>query len=1072
MRQLLFTLFFSFIFYSGFAQLAKPLNPPTKEKSETTKIKKPITTSLKGIPSAKRSILNTSFRPQSLAPLKRGLTKSTGLTVVQTSKEGAPIMIKGQLKDVADGRDLSLQVFDYLEAIKTPIQIKAPQEEFVIINRSTDDLGHTHIKLQQRFEGVNIYGGQVILHAQNGQVNLFNGRNYPTPNLENLTPSISKESAENIAKQIISKETSITELSELEQKLMSEARQPELVIYYPESSRQPILAWHLELHPNIMHQYEYFINAKTGALLDGYSTLCQLHHNVNRTKTHEHAPKGVSAQENQFSINNNNLSTAPENGPATTNARDLNNTIQTVNSYEINGDFFLIDASKAMFSSSRSKLPNEPVGAVWTIDANGQSPENSNFDASHVVSGANSWNEGLPVSAHSNAGIVYDYYRNTFSRNSFNNQGGTIISVINVSDKDGSNLENAFWTGTAMFYGNGGNEFAPLAKSLDVAAHEMSHGVVSTTANLRYQGESGAMNESFADVFAVLVDRDDYRLGEDVVNPNIFRSGALRDLANPHNGGNRLGDAGWQPDNVSEQYRGNQDNGGVHINSGIVNKAFHLISSNIGREKAEKIYYRALTEYLVNSSQFVDLRASIIQSSEDWHGVGSNEAVIAGQAFDAVGIIGASTGSGSSSGGLEEEVIEVGINPGEDFVLYTDANNSTIYIADGTGKKQGVISNSGILSKPSITDDGTAVAFIAADKTMHLIVLDWETGAAPEEFVIQDEPIWRNVAVSRDGFRIAALLDERRSEIEVYDFTIEEFKTYQLYNPTYTEGINTGEVNYADVIEFDFTGEFVMYDAENTIKGNFGGNDITYYDIGFIKVYDNTIDFYEQDETNNITKLFTGLPENLSIGNPTFAKNSPNVIAYEYIDEFDKTEEDEQIYELRGLNLSTRDEETVFRNLTLNVPNYSRLDDKIIFNFINGDKPIIAEIEMAENKIAAKTGEAFIFIDEAEGARLGVWFSDGSRQLTSTNELEKSLLDLQVAPNPFTDELRVQFSLEERKSLNIEIFNMLGQRLLLEKVEALSGNNQYQLDTSELPNGAYLVSLTSEEGIVSIKVVK
>jgi Zn-dependent metalloprotease len=93
----------------------------------------------------------------------------------------------------------------------------------------------------------------------------------------------------------------------------------------------------------------------------------------------------------------------------------------------------------------------------------------------------------------------------------------TSYHLINVADDDGSSMGNAFWNGQAMFYGNGDGAFQPLARGLDVAGHEMSHGVIQSTANLEYQGESGALNESFADVFGVLIDRDDWKIGEDVV---------------------------------------------------------------------------------------------------------------------------------------------------------------------------------------------------------------------------------------------------------------------------------------------------------------------------------------------------------------------------------------------------------------------------------------------------------------------------------------------------------------------------------------------------------------------------
>src|SRR6185436_18716992 len=116
--------------------------------------------------------------------------------------------------------------------------------------------------------------------------------------------------------------------------------------------------------------------------------------------------------------------------------------------------------------------------------------------------------------------------------------GGNIVSIINVTDENDNNMDNAFWSGAAMFYGNGNQAFTSLAKGLDVAGHEMSHGVIQNTANLEYLSQSGALNESYADIFGSLIDRDDYKMGEDVVKLNFFPSGALRDLSNPHNGGN------------------------------------------------------------------------------------------------------------------------------------------------------------------------------------------------------------------------------------------------------------------------------------------------------------------------------------------------------------------------------------------------------------------------------------------------------------------------------------------------------------------------------------------------------
>src|SRR5690349_22668502 len=101
----------------------------------------------------------------------------------------------------------------------------------------------------------------------------------------------------------------------------------------------------------------------------------------------------------------------------------------------------------------------------------------------------------------------------------------------------------------------------------------MTHGVVQNTANLEYQGESGAINESMADIFGTMLDPGDWLIGEDVVKTSAFPSGALRSLQDPHNGGTSLADPGYQPRHKSEMYTGSEDNGGVHINSGLPNNA-------------------------------------------------------------------------------------------------------------------------------------------------------------------------------------------------------------------------------------------------------------------------------------------------------------------------------------------------------------------------------------------------------------------------------------------------------------------------------------------------------------------
>jgi hypothetical protein len=583
--------------------------------------------------------------------------------------------------------------------------------------------------------------------------------------------------------------------------------------------------------------------------------------------------------------------------------------------YINNGNnFYLMDASRDMYNASTSNMPDEPIGVIWTLDASNTSPETNNFRVEHLTSSNNSWNNKVAVSAHFNAQTAYDYYKNTFGRNSINGQGGNIISLINVTNSDGSQMDNAFWSGKAMFYGNGNQAFKPLAGALDVAGHEMTHGVIQSTANLEYYGEPGAINESFADIFGCMIDRDDWQLGEDVVFNSVFTSGALRDMADPHNGGSNLNHPGYQPKHVNEKYQGQEDNAGVHINSGIPNHAFYRFATAVGKDKAEQIYYRALTSYLTKSSKFVDLRVAIEQAAYDMYGADEKQA--ASNAFEAVGIQG-----GSSSGGNNYED-DLAVNPGNDLILYKDGTWGDLVLASGDGTIiQEPLSTTVAISKPSISDNGSEIVFVGEDKMIHYIFINWTTGDY-EENIIQNDPIWRNVIISKDGWRIAALTENLENKIHIYDFGLNSWGEFEVYNPSTVQGVTAGDVDYVDVMEFNYSGEWIMYDAKNAIQSDFG-SDIEYWDVGFINVFNNNNSSFAN---GLVQKLFAGLPENTSIGNPTFSKNSPYIVAFDYL------VGDNENYIL-GSNIETGEVSQIYESIGLGYPNYSRMDDQLLFDF-------------------------------------------------------------------------------------------------------------------------------------------
>jgi len=253
--------------------------------------------------------------------------------------------------------------------------------------------------------------------------------------------------------------------------------------------------------------------------------------------------------------------------------------------------------------------------------------------------------DAIARAAHEGAGKVYDYYFNTHQRDSFDGRGGAMVSTVSYGS-DPEDAENAAWIGELkqMIYGDGGRLFRPLPYSLDVIGHEFTHGVIDATAQLIYEGQSGALNESYADVFAVMIDRDDWLIGEDVVKSPPYPVNHLRSLADPTLGGrydarNPLSSIG-QPATMQEYANlpnsRRTDNGGVHINSGIPNHAAYLLAQQIGRERVEQIYYRALTQYLTPDSNFADAAAATARAAADLYGPTEVEA--ARKAFAAVGI--------------------------------------------------------------------------------------------------------------------------------------------------------------------------------------------------------------------------------------------------------------------------------------------------------------------------------------------------------------------------------------------------------------------------------------------------
>jgi thermolysin len=301
--------------------------------------------------------------------------------------------------------------------------------------------------------------------------------------------------------------------------------------------------------------------------------------------------------------------------------------------------------------------------------------------ASDIASDSdNEWTDVATIDAHASVGWTYDYFFKRHGRRGLDNQDRPIFTMVNAVTQQGAVTLppdlldfaiNAFWCGDCgpgaigmMFFGNGippgfsffGQTVTYLAASLDIVAHELTHGVTESSSNLIYMNESGALNEAFSDIMGTSVEffyqpvgnglgQADYLMGEDSFRGVGGGLNGIRSFVNPL----AFGD----PDHYSIRFTGPEDDGGVHINSSIVNHAFYLAIQGgtnstsrltvqgvgvANREQIEKAFYRAFVFMLPASATFSTARAATIQAARDLYPSNAAVATAITQAWTAVGV--------------------------------------------------------------------------------------------------------------------------------------------------------------------------------------------------------------------------------------------------------------------------------------------------------------------------------------------------------------------------------------------------------------------------------------------------
>lgn len=310
------------------------------------------------------------------------------------------------------------------------------------------------------------------------------------------------------------------------------------------------------------------------------------------------------------------------------------------------------------YRPTRSRLRLSIEGGDTLVAETTPAPEREISDAQQreVLPGVRVRGEDDPATgdtavdqAFDGLGSTFDFLWDAFGRNSLDGAGGALLATVHY----GEDYDNAFWNGERMVFGDGDGEvFTGFTGSITVIAHELAHGVIEDEGGLVYRGQSGALNESIADVFGALteqhalgqtVDEASWLIGEGIFTDAV-QGRALRSLEAP---GTAYDDdvlgRDPQPAHMRDYVETQDDNGGVHINSGIPNHAFYLVATALGGrawERAGLIWYRTITAGTLSSSaDFTAFAQATLSAAAAEYGEESEEVAAVRAGWTGVGVI-------------------------------------------------------------------------------------------------------------------------------------------------------------------------------------------------------------------------------------------------------------------------------------------------------------------------------------------------------------------------------------------------------------------------------------------------
>ena len=483
----------------------------------------------------------------------------------------------------------------------------------------TDQLGFTHEKFNQYYQGIRVEHAQYSTHAKGGTIESISG-DFEKITALSTAPALSASVAlERAMAHVGAQKYMWQDLGE--ETLLKQQTGNSAASYYPQgelvivrsatanADSQPVLAWKFDVYAQEpVSRALIYVSAKTGEVVLQDNII----KHTSATGSFATAYSGTRS-----------IADGTTTGGFFLRGTTRGNGIQTFN----------------MNSGTRYARATDFIDA----DNNWTAAEYNNATFDNVAG-----------DAHVGAEATYDYWKAVHGRNSYDNAGAIIKSYVHYS----RSYENAYWDGTRMTYGDGATRFRPLT-ALDVCGHEIGHAVCQSTANLTYSNESGAMNEGLSDIWGASIEdyavntlgfisggvkaKSTWLIGEEIDK----QQAALRSMSDPKSQG--------QPDYYKgiNWYTGTSDNGGVHTNSGVLNYWYYLIAAGktgtnekgvafsvagLGINAAAKITFRMESVYMVASSTYAQARTYSIQAATDLFGASSTQVTAVTNAWNAVGV--------------------------------------------------------------------------------------------------------------------------------------------------------------------------------------------------------------------------------------------------------------------------------------------------------------------------------------------------------------------------------------------------------------------------------------------------